>query len=81
MNVTNIIFTSMLFISLTWTQSAGMLAKPGETLFSIEGQYENEDVEGGSVSTTAIGGGYVLGGNVELFFQYLMALPKSSLSN
>ena len=73
----NLIMFSAIFLSFIWTQSAGMLAKPGENLIAIEGLYEKEDVEGGSVTTTAIVAEYVLNGNVELGIQYMMGEAKN----
>ena len=67
-----LIMSSAIFLSFIWTQSAGMLAKPGENLIAIEGLYEKEDIEGGSITTTAIIAEYVLNGNIEFGIQYMM---------
>ena len=58
-----------------------MLAKPGEKLISIRGEYDNEDIEGGSVSTTALGVDYILDGNIEFNLAYIMANAKNDADN
>ena len=50
-----------------------MFANSGESLISIEGQYDSEDFDGGSLTTTSVGGVYVLNGNLEIVINYDMA--------
>lgn len=68
-------------IGLAYSQSIGMLANPGESIFGIEGQYYSEDVEGGSVSVTSLGGSYILNGNLEFGVFYDMGEFKSDNSD
>ena len=75
------IMISLLFISFTWTQNAGMLAKQGEKLISIRVEFNNEEIEGGSVNATSIGADYILDGNIELNLIYTMADAKNDADN
>jgi len=67
-----IVFMCVTLIGLAYSQSAGMFANPGESLIGIEGQYDSEDGDGSTVSTTSIGGSYVLNGNLEVAVLYDM---------
>ena len=66
------IFCCFTLVGLVWSQSAGMFANSGESLISIEGQYDSEDFDGGSLTTTSVGGVYVLNGNLEIVVNYDM---------
>ena len=66
------IFYCFTLVGLVWSQSAGMFANSGESLISIEGQYDSEDFDGGSLTTTSVGGVYVLNGNLEIGVNYDM---------
>ena len=66
------IFFCFTLVGLVWSQSAGMFANAGESLISIEGQYDSEDFNGGSMTTTSVGGFYVLNGNLEIGVNYDM---------
>ena len=77
----NLIIFSAIFLSFIWTQNAGMLAKPGEKLISIRGEFNNEDIEGGSISATSIGADYILDGNIEFNLVYTMADAKNDADN
>jgi len=77
----NLIMFSAIFLSFIWTQNAGMLAKPGEKLISIRGEFNNEDIEGGSISATSIGVDYILDGNIEFNLVYTMADAKNDADN
>ena len=49
-----------------------MFTNAGESIIGIEGQYDSEDFDGGSSTTTSVGGTYVLNGNLEIGVQYNM---------
>ena len=66
------VLVSFLLIGITYSQSTGMFANVGESLIGIEGQYDSEDVEGGSATTTSVGGAYMLNGNLEIGVFYNM---------
>ena len=66
------IFCCFTLVGLVWSQSAGMFANKGESIIGIEGQYDSEDIEGGSATTISIGGSYVLNGNLEIVVNYDM---------
>ena len=72
-----IVFMCVTLIGLAYSQSAGMFANPGESLIGIEGQYDSEDIDGGSATTTSIGGSYVLNGNLEIGASYDMGEVKN----
>ena len=69
----NIIILSATLISLSWTQSIGMLARSGENLLGFEFSHDKEDVDGGEVTANALLIEYILNGNIELGLQYSMA--------
>ena len=71
------ILLCVIFIGITYSQSTGMFANPGESLIGIEGQYDSEDIEGGSSTTTSVGGSYVLNGNLEIGVSYDMGEFKN----
>ena len=71
------VFMCVTLIGLAYSQSAGMFANPGESLIGIEGQYDSEDIDGGSATTTSIGGSYVLNGNLEIGASYDMGEVKN----
>ena len=71
------VFMCVTLIGLAYSQSAGMFANPGESLIGIEGQYDSEDIDGGSAITTSIGGSYVLNGNLEIGASYDMGEIKN----
>ena len=71
------ILLCVIFIGITYSQSTGMFANPGESLIGIEGQYDSEDIEGGSAITTSVGGSYVLNGNLEIGVSYDMGEFKN----
>ena len=71
------ILLCVIFIGITYSQSTGMFANPGESLIGIEGQYDSEDIEGGSATTTSVGGSYVLNGNLEIVVSYDMGEFKN----
>ena len=71
------VFMCVTLIGLAYSQSAGMFANPGESLIGIEGQYDSEDIDGGSATTTSIGGSYVLNGNLEIGVFYNMGEFKN----
>jgi len=71
------IILSFALVGLVFSQSAGMFSNTGKSLIGIEGQYESEDVEGGSVTTTSIGGSYVLNGNLEIGVSYDMGKAEN----
>ena len=71
------VFMCVTLIGLAYSQSAGMFANPGESLIGIEGQYDSEDIEGGSATTTSVGGSYVLNGNLEIGVFYNMGEVKN----
>ena len=66
------ILVSFILIGITYSQSTGMFANAGESLIGIEGQYDSEDIEGGSATTISVGGSYVLNGNLEIGVFYNM---------
>ena len=71
------IFFCFTLVGLVWSQSAGMFTNAGGSTISIEGQYDTEDLDGGSMTTISVGGSYVLNGNLEIFFNYDMAKAKN----
>ena len=71
-NVMKKILVSFILIGITYSQSTGMFANAGESLIGIEGQYDSEDIEGGSATTTSAGGSYMLNGNLEIGVFYNM---------
>ena len=71
------ILSYLILMSLIHAQSAGMFANKGESIIGIEGQYDSEDIEGGSATTTSIGGSYVLNGNLEIGASYDMGEIKN----
>ena len=71
------ILSYLILMSLIHAQSAGMFANKGESIIGIEGQYDSEDIEGGSATTTSIGGSYVLNGNLEIGASYDMGEVKN----
>ena len=77
----NFTMFSAIFLSFIWTQNAGMLAKPDEKLISIRGEYNNEDFDGGSTSSTYLGADYILDGNIEFNLMYLMGSTKNDADN
>ena len=75
------IFFCFTLIGFVWSQSAGMFANAGESLISIEGQYFKEDIEGGDVTTTSVGGFYVFNGNLEIGISYNMSKAKNDIDS
>ena len=73
----NLLF--ILLLGLVSSQSAGMFTNIGESFISIEGQYDAEDFDGGSITTISVGGTYVLAGNIEMGVQYDMG--KATYNN
>ena len=72
------IIISLLFtIGVGFGQATGIFSVQGESLFGIEGQYESEDVDGGSITSTILGGSYVLDGDLEFFGSYYTAEVKN----
>jgi hypothetical protein len=71
------VFMCVTLIGLAYSQSAGMFANSGESLIGIEGQYDSEDIDGGSATTISIGGSYVLNGNLEIGASYDMGEVKN----
>jgi len=66
------------FINLSWTQvGAGMFSSKNESIIGIEGTYDNEEISGGSMSSIAISGSYVLNGNLEFIIGYVMGETKN----
>jgi len=64
-------------VGIVFSQSAGMFTNTGESVIGIEGRYESEDIEGGSLTTTSIGGSYVLNGNLEIGVSYDMGKAEN----
>ena len=63
----------MIFIlSTAFSQSAGYFTNSGESMASIEGNYDSESNANSSLRTTTLGGSYVLNGNLEVAGFYTM---------
>jgi len=63
----------LLMIGSIYGQVSGMFANQGESFIGIEGQYDSEDIEGGSLNSTILGASYTLDGGLEVFGAYLSA--------
>ena len=71
------ILSYLILMSLIHAQSTGMFANKGESIIGIEGLYDSEDIGGGSLTTIAVGGTYVLNGNLEIGVSYDMGEVKN----
>ena len=60
-----------------FSQTAGLFGEKGESLISIEGSYDSENIDGGKQNTTAIGSSYLINGNFEIAAFYQMSKLKS----